>query len=107
MVSFEKVKATLGEQYFDVDRQYAWMGDGAFLMHDVLENRTMVQCVVSAVEKDPPQDRKRNLTRESLNETLGSWISGPVGAGMVNVSCVLVFFRIALLTLGLTLIYLF
>ncbi|EMR70863.1 putative salicylate hydroxylase protein [Eutypa lata UCREL1] len=84
VVSFEKVKATLGEQYFDVDRQYAWMGDGAFLMHDVLENRTMVQCVVSAVEKDPPQDRKRNLTRESLNETLGSWISGPVGAGMLT-----------------------
>lgn len=35
---------------------------GLFIMHDVLENRTKVQYVVSAVENDPPKDRKRPLT---------------------------------------------
>lgn len=86
MVPFEKAKATLGEQYFDIDLQYGWVGDGAFVMHDVLENRTLTQCVVSAIETDPPEDRKRQLTRESLTETLGSWLDGPVGTGIIDVS---------------------
>ncbi|KAK7749137.1 hypothetical protein SLS62_008425 [Diatrype stigma] len=86
VVPFEKAKATLGEQYFEVDRQYGWVGDGAFVMHDVLENRTMTQCVVSAIETDPPEDRKRQLTRESLSETLGNWIDGPVGTGIIDLT---------------------
>lgn len=83
---FEKAKATLGEDYFDVDRKYSWAGDGAFIMHDVLENRTMVQCIIAAVEKDPPKDRKRVLTREVLMNTLSSWLDGPIAKGMIDVS---------------------
>ncbi|KAI1213245.1 salicylate hydroxylase [Annulohypoxylon truncatum] len=89
VVPFEKAKATLGEKYFDVDRQYGWVGDGAFIMHDVLENRTMVQCVVSSIEKDSStsRDRKRPLTREILTETLGSWMGGPIADGMISLIC--------------------
>lgn len=51
-------------------------GNGAFIMHehDVLENRTKVQCVISAVEKDHPKDLKRPLTREFLEDTLRDWL---------------------------------
>lgn len=87
VVLFDEAKAILGEKYFDVDRQYDWVGDGAFIMHDVLEDRTMVQCVISGVEKDASKnrDRKRQLTQESLKSSLSSWLDGPIADGMINV----------------------
>lgn len=87
LVPFEKARDTLGAEFFEQDRQYGWAGNGAFIMHDVLENRTKVQCVVSGVEKDHPKDRKRALTREFLEETLSDWLDGPVGKGMIEVRC--------------------
>ncbi|KAK3989418.1 hypothetical protein QBC44DRAFT_350634 [Cladorrhinum sp. PSN332] len=84
MVPYEKAKATLGAQYFDQDRQYGWIGDQAFVMHDIAESRTMVQCVISAVEKESPKDRKRKLTREYLGEILKDWIAGPIGDGAIQ-----------------------
>lgn len=85
LVPFEKAREVLGAKYFEQDWQYGWAGNGAFIMHDVLENRTKVQCVISAVEKDSPKDRKRALTRDFLEETLHDWLEGPVGKGMIEV----------------------
>lgn len=85
LVSLEKAKAALGEQYFELDRQYGWVNDGAFIMHDVLENGTIVQCVICAVEKDPPKDRKRPLSREFFEETLGRSLESAHTRGMVDV----------------------
>ncbi|KAK0716926.1 hypothetical protein B0T26DRAFT_645322 [Lasiosphaeria miniovina] len=90
LVPFDKAKATLGEQYFDVHRQYGWVGDGAFIMHDILDAGTTVQCVVSAVEKDAPRDRKRPLTLESLTKSLRTWLDGPIAKGVIDVSFSLV-----------------
>ncbi|KAI0901685.1 salicylate hydroxylase [Annulohypoxylon nitens] len=89
LVPLEKAKAALGEGYFDVDRQYGWVGDGAFVMHDVFENRTMVQCVVSGIEKDssPSRDRKRPLTRDMLTKSLNNWSGGPIADGMIDLIC--------------------
>ncbi|KAI0967861.1 salicylate hydroxylase [Xylaria arbuscula] len=87
LVPFDKAKAVLGEDYFEVDRQWDWVGEGAFLMHDPLESRTVVQCVVSAIERDPgtdPKDRKRPLSRELLEESLHSWLDGPIAKGVID-----------------------
>ncbi|KAI8956907.1 salicylate hydroxylase [Daldinia sp. FL1419] len=84
LVPFEKARSVIGDQFFELDRQYGWIGDNAFIMHDVLENRTMVQVVVSAIEKEPPEDRKRPLTRELLNETLSNWLDGPIAKGVIE-----------------------
>ncbi|OTA68363.1 salicylate hydroxylase [Hypoxylon sp. EC38] len=86
LVSYEKAKSKLGAEYFELDRQFGWVGDRAFIMHDILENRTMVQCVISAFESDPPKDRKRSLTRESLTETLSSWLGGPIAKGVIDLT---------------------
>ncbi|KAI0427085.1 salicylate hydroxylase [Xylaria sp. FL1042] len=89
VVPLDKAKAILGDEYLKLDRQWGWVGDGAFLMHDVLENRTMVQCVISGVEKDPtidPKERKHSLTREGLKESLQSWLGGPVADGMIELA---------------------
>ncbi|KAI1084242.1 salicylate hydroxylase [Whalleya microplaca] len=86
VVPFSKAKETLGNKFFELDRQYDWVGDGAFIMHDVLENRSVVQCVVSGIEKDPPhtKDRKRPLTREILMDSLSNWLGGPIADRMID-----------------------
>jgi len=47
LVPFEKAKEVLGEEYFGEDRQYGWIGDGGFIMHDVLDGGKTVQCVAN------------------------------------------------------------
>lgn len=89
VVPFESAGEILGAEYFEEDRQYGWAGNGAFIMHDVLDNGTKVQCVISAIEKDPPKDRKRPLTREFLETTLHDWLDGPIGKGMIDVRSLL------------------
>ncbi|KAI1370677.1 salicylate hydroxylase [Hypoxylon crocopeplum] len=86
LVPLERAKAVLGDELFEVDRQCGWVGDGGFLMHDVLENRTMVQCVMSAVEHSPTRDRKRALSREILTQTFSDWLDGPIAKGMIELS---------------------
>ncbi|KAI0845878.1 salicylate hydroxylase [Daldinia vernicosa] len=84
LIPFEKARSVIGDQFFELDRQYGWIGDNAFIMHDVLDNRTMVQVVVSAIEKDPPNDRKRPLTKELLIETSSNWLEGPIAKGVID-----------------------
>nr|QJQ82466.1 PesA [Pestalotiopsis humus] len=84
LVPFNRAKKALGEQYFELDRQYGWVGPGALVMHDILENRTMVQCVVSGVEIDPPPDRKRPLTRDYMLKALEEWPETSVAKGMID-----------------------
>lgn len=86
LVSMDRAKEVLGEDLFQLDRQYGWLGDGAFLMHDILENRSMVQFVITAVEKESPEDRKTSLTRELLENTLRSWPDKPVASGAIQAS---------------------
>ncbi|KAK6829490.1 hypothetical protein PG987_010074 [Apiospora arundinis] len=79
LVPFEKAKAALGEESFKVDRQYAWLGDRASMLHGIVENRTMVQCIIAVIDKNPSADRKRPVTRQVLEDALPkSWNEGPV-----------------------------
>ncbi|KAH8891216.1 salicylate hydroxylase [Thozetella sp. PMI_491] len=84
LVPIEKVKAVLGEESFEVDREYCWAGNGAFIMHALVENKTMVQCIITAVEKDFPSDRRRPLTREFLESSFASDWSKPLVQGMIE-----------------------
>ncbi|KAI0408849.1 salicylate hydroxylase [Xylaria palmicola] len=70
LVPFDKAKAVLGDEYFEVDRQWDW-------------------CVVSAIERDPgtdPKDRKRPLSREMLEESLHNWLDGPIAKGIIDLA---------------------
>jgi salicylate hydroxylase len=86
LMPFEKAQKTIGPEFFELDRQYGWIGDQAFIMHDVLENRTMVQVVISAIEKDHPKDRKRPLSRELATTTLSKWLDGPIASSVIEAS---------------------
>lgn len=87
LVPFEKARSALGDESFKVDRQYAWLGDGASMLHGLVENRTMVQCIIAVIDKNFSADRKREVTRQVLEDALPtSWYEGPVAKGMVEVS---------------------
>lgn len=92
LVPYEKAKAIIGPEHFEADRQFAWIGDDAFILHDILEHRTTVQCIISAVEEEQSlsditaRNRKRPLTREFLTKTLHKWLNGPIAKGIIDVS---------------------
>ncbi|KAI0834446.1 FAD/NAD(P)-binding domain-containing protein [Hypoxylon sp. FL0890] len=70
LVPYEKAKSRLGAEYFELDRQFGWVGDGAFIMHDILENRWC----------------NRLLTRESLTKTSSNWLGGPIAKGVIDLT---------------------
>ncbi|KAI0168904.1 salicylate hydroxylase [Hypoxylon sp. FL1284] len=82
LVPYDKARKIIGDEFFELDRQYGWAGDGAYFLHDVLENKTMVQCIMSGVEKESPPDRIRALTRPYLEELLRGW--GPIAKKMLD-----------------------
>ncbi|KAI1746491.1 salicylate hydroxylase [Xylaria castorea] len=84
LIPFDRAKAALGAEYFEADRQYGWAGDGAYFLHDVLEDRTMVQCVMSGIEKESPPNRIHKLTRPVLEEKLRNWLDGPIAGKMID-----------------------
>ncbi|KAI1123319.1 salicylate hydroxylase [Nemania abortiva] len=84
LIPFDRAKAVLGAEYFEADRQYGWAGDGAYFLHDVLEDRTMVQCVMSGTEKESPPHRIHKLTRSLLEEKLRTWSDGPIAGKMID-----------------------
>ncbi|KAI1462013.1 salicylate hydroxylase [Annulohypoxylon moriforme] len=86
LVPLEKAKNVLGEEYFETDRQWAWIGNDAFILHGLLENRTMLQVIISAFESDPPEDRKRPLTKEFLDGTMEKWLDGPIAKGIIELT---------------------
>ena len=87
LVSYEKAKKNLGGKYFEQERQYAWLGEGAFIMHDVLEHGTLVQCAGAVYAKTWDQaEWKRPLDRAQLEEAFAPWLDGPIAKGMIEVS---------------------
>ncbi|KAK8001661.1 FAD/NAD(P)-binding domain-containing protein [Apiospora marii] len=85
MVPFEKARAALGDESFKVDRQFAWLGDGAAMLHGIVENRTMVQCIIAVIDNNFSADRKRPVTRQVLEDVIPeSWYQGSVAKGMVE-----------------------
>lgn len=89
LVPYERARAVLGEAYLsgENERQYSWVGHGAFLLHDVLDNGTLVQCIMSGVGQEIPADRRVILTRERLmTHELKGWLEGPIARKMIDVS---------------------
>lgn len=89
LVPIEKVKERLGAELFQEPREYGWVGDGGFIMHDVLDDGSMVQCIVCCLDDRPGSsvERKGILTREDLEESFATWLTGKgIARGMIDVS---------------------
>ena len=88
LVPFDKAKKLLGEEYFQEDRQYGWIGDGGFMMHDILDDGKTVQCIGAvAAEVWGSDDWTKAINRRILDDSFATWYDGPVAKGMVEASC--------------------
>lgn len=85
-MSTEKAREKLGEQYFVEYRQYGWVGDVDFIMHDVLDNEKTVQCVGACREDGTLNERKMELDRDKLEKPFATWLDGPIAKGMIDAS---------------------
>ena len=64
LVPIEKAKEKLAKGYLVGNRQYGWVGDGGFIMHDVLNNGEMVQCLGSGREGGASNEKKMEPDRD-------------------------------------------
>lgn len=92
LVPFEKAKALLGEEYFKEDRQYGWIGDGAMLLHDILDNGKTVQCIAAILSDEnrgfeDSKSWKTPIDRKKLEDALATWTDCPITQAMIDVSC--------------------
>jgi salicylate hydroxylase len=88
LIPIQKARELLGETYFEVNRQYGWIGDGGFFMHDVLDDGDTVQCVICRVIDDEWDENEwsRKLDRTTLEKAVENWTETPLKKGMIEVT---------------------
>lgn len=92
LVPIEQAREKLGPEFLEVPRQYGWIGDRGFMMHDILDSGKTVQCVAAGVEnkekleKETFAERKLVLTRDGLESSFKTWLDGPIAQPMIDVS---------------------
>ncbi|PVH94851.1 FAD/NAD(P)-binding domain-containing protein [Periconia macrospinosa] len=76
LVTVEKAKEILGNDYFAEQRQYGYVGDGGFFLHDGHDDGKMVQFVVSGVSRNEiwaEDEWSKKLDREALEKNIEGW----------------------------------
>lgn len=89
IVPIETAKEILGEDYFSEARQYGWLGDGGFFMHDGHDDGKMVQFVVSGLINGDilsEHDWSTKLDQDSLRKGIEGWFAPSLGERIVKVS---------------------
>jgi len=86
LVPFEKAVEALGDEFFKEHRQHSWLGDGGYMMHDVLNGGETVQCVAAVLtgENWDPNEWKKPLDRKMLEDSFATWKDGPIAPGMIE-----------------------
>ncbi|KAI1177472.1 salicylate hydroxylase [Nemania sp. FL0916] len=65
LVNFEEAQDVMGEEFVDIEdaREYVWIGDGTFLMHNILKQGTLVQLVLASRDEN---DKNRDQWRKTI-----------------------------------------
>jgi salicylate hydroxylase len=87
LVSLQKAKELLGDEYFEVNRQYGWVGNGGFFMHDVLDGGETVQFVLCGMmDCEWGKDEwSKPLDRAAVEKAVESWAETPLKKSIVEV----------------------
>lgn len=74
---YAEAQASIGKGPIDIEdaQEYGWIGDGTFLMHDVLSEGQLVQFVVAAYEQEAVgSDRwHRTASADELRRLFQDW----------------------------------
>ncbi|KAK7954735.1 hypothetical protein PG988_015429 [Apiospora saccharicola] len=77
LVPYEEARACLGDDYVNADdpAEYGWVGDGTFLMHNVLSEGSLVQFVISPRDEDADGSDKWNrmVTAAEIRKLFVEW----------------------------------
>jgi salicylate hydroxylase len=87
LVSLRKAKELLGEEYFVVNRQYGWIGDGGFFMHDILDDGKTVQFVLCGMMNGEwdKNEWSKDLNRAAVEKAVESWAETSLKKSIVEV----------------------
>ncbi|POS74231.1 hypothetical protein DHEL01_v207376 [Diaporthe helianthi] len=68
-------QASLGEGLVNIEdaREYSWVGDGAYLMHNVLSQGELVQFIISSEAKSMPDSWYRTVSAEHIRKLYENW----------------------------------
>ncbi|KAK8017369.1 hypothetical protein PG993_013695 [Apiospora rasikravindrae] len=74
---YEEARACLGDEYVDVNdaSEYGWVGDGTFLMHNVLSGGSLVQFVVTGSDDPTKMSNQWNrmVAAEEVRKLYAEW----------------------------------
>lgn len=74
---YAKGRSYIGEGPVDIEdaREYAWTGDGTFLMHNLLSGGELMQFVVTGYDESAAgsEEWKRTVTAEELRALWKGW----------------------------------
>ncbi|KAK7965867.1 salicylate hydroxylase [Apiospora aurea] len=74
---YEEARACLGDEYVDVSdaSEYGWVGDGTFLMHNVLSEGSLVQFVVTGSDDTNNMSNQWNrmVAAEEVRKLYAEW----------------------------------
>lgn len=70
-------QASLGEGPVNIEdaREYGWAGDGAYLMHNVLNQGELVQFIIASEDKSMPDSWFRTVSAEKIKQIYQNWPS--------------------------------
>lgn len=89
MLSMQKAKEILGDEYFEKgnQRQNGWIGNGGFFMCVAIDNETQVNCILAGImdEEWKEDEWKKPMDRESLEKALAEWDDVPIKRGIIEV----------------------
>ncbi|ROW14592.1 hypothetical protein VPNG_03165 [Cytospora leucostoma] len=74
---YEEAQASIGKGIVDIEdaREYDWVGDGTYLMHNVINQGQLVQFIVVAHDKDAElsDSWRRTVSADELRELYRDW----------------------------------
>ncbi|KAL9107051.1 MAG: hypothetical protein Q9227_007997 [Pyrenula ochraceoflavens] len=74
---YTEARAKIGEQLVNIDdaREYSWIGDTSYILHNVLQQGELVQLVVASHEKEAENSDKwtRTVSADELRKMYAAW----------------------------------
>ncbi|MCJ1440941.1 MAG: hypothetical protein MMC23_001427 [Stictis urceolatum] len=73
LVPIQRAREALGEEVYQEDRQYGWLGDRAFIMHDIIDGGDRAQIAICWPTAEGESRRKMEVAREVLEAVFEGW----------------------------------
>ncbi|KAI0146124.1 hypothetical protein GGR57DRAFT_479581 [Xylariaceae sp. FL1272] len=73
---YDKARASFGADLVDRNdaREYSWVGNGTYILHNVLSDGQLVQLVIGSSDDDAPSDQwRRSVSADEIRKLYAGW----------------------------------